>query len=72
MHERFYTALKLMAVFYAIFALLTAVADAVIGTPALDDLIFHSFLFHVLLFGTFLAVGWVVAPLLLKNAGKSA
>ena len=66
MPDRFSTTLKLLALFYAVFALLTGIADGIVGTPTLNDLIFHSLTFHLVLFVSFLSLGWLIAPRLGK------
>jgi len=58
--KRIVTCLTIIAVFYAITALATAILDAFVEMPLLDELFFRSPAFHILLFAAFSIAAWMI------------
>jgi hypothetical protein len=54
--------LKIMAVLGAIFYLIVGIADVFVDTTVIDDLIFHSVVFHIFEF----IVLWIAAPIVAR------
>ena len=61
------TFLKVLIALYVLFTLLSTIADIVIETPAINELVFHSATFHLVLFVILAAIAWPITVYMEKR-----